>query len=199
MQWEMHGIRKIGSSYWLASREYIKTGYPYNNGQEDFCIRIVDSYGYNSYASKITFKISKFINAYSNTFGVRPVITLEPNIITTGKTGNAYNIEPYVHVHVGNSSTKGGCYTTPVYHQHSGDNGYSTSSSKALKNASGCYANAKYVTSKWVHKNCSCGATSAANGGCGYGNADTYYYVENYTCGKTTSTVEKYKLSCGYE
>lgn len=86
----------------------------------------------------------------------------------------------------------GYCDLVPVYHVHWGSNGKNQSGiQKAINNATGCYSGATTsdIKSSWRHTNgCGCGATSS----CAYGNSVTDYYVKDYQCGKTTSSIDSY-------
>lgn len=95
-----------------------------------------------------------------------------------------------VHKHTGNSGTNGGCYTTPVYHTHIGN--------ESVYGA--CYSEITHV-----HKGSSA-ITGTNKGGAGtcftqpiYHTHDVNCYDKNdrVICGKTTSTLEFYKNTCG--
>lgn len=125
-------------------------------------------------------------------------------------------IEYERHVHVGDSSTNGGCYTQPVYHKHSGNSSIS----------GGCYTVKKTGTKQgdcpgggnctsgphgpdtsnqvYYVGNCTtCGAHLSRYGSSGYKSCSnpttvSYTYYE-LGCGKNTSTIESYALTCGLE
>jgi len=125
-------------------------------------------------------------------------------------------IEYERHVHVGNSSTNGGCYTQPVYHKHSGNSSIS----------GGCYTVKKTGTKQgdcpgggnctsgphgpdtsnqvYYVGNCTtCGAHLSRYGSSGYKSCSnpttvSYTYYE-LGCRMDEKTIIGYSLGCGLE
>lgn len=114
---------------------------------------------------------------------------------TTGvaESLNSANIQYTYHTHTGNSSSKGGCYTTPVYHSHSNSCYYEATKGELVYDGDKIYR--RYTCSH-------CGNSSIQGDGVNDNGSSTIIcsYCLNkgdYKCGKSTSTIESYKLSCG--
>ncbi len=98
------------------------------------------------------------------------------------------------HIHTGNSTSGGGCYTVPVYHVHNNT----------------CYKKCPEGTDQWLydsgpddnlHWN-DCGWCNIC-GGFLHRNSENISWVscnaKTLICGKSTSTVESWKLNCTKE
>ena len=123
------------------------------------------------------------------------------NSIATGKA----HIEYQYHKHIdanGNvttatqSSTKGGCFTNPVYHKHTNscytDSGYNCGPRNKVR---GPYKNHS-GTDEYQYTCSACGRDwYMCDGGSASG---TFHWVGSkvLSCGKTTTTVEYYTLGC---
>ena len=84
------GIRAINESYWLASR-YVGTDSSYSR----FNVRYVTTSGNLNYHSLCRVNSSGTAYSYSNTYGLRVVLTLESDIKVTGgngEEGSAYTL-----------------------------------------------------------------------------------------------------------
>ena len=84
------------------------------------------------------------------------------------------------HVHEGNSSSNGGCYTIAVYHSH----------------ISSCYSDSYCNSQSWnsAGKCYTCGKYTNPDGNKSFCDFVTGSYL---SCNKTTSTIESYNLGCG--
>ena len=94
------------------------------------------------------------------------------------------------HTHIGDSSSIGGCYETPIYHSH-------TSSCYTSKKCPGTW---KIVAgpnevNDYLYRCSNCGASSWSTGGQGTWACNRS--VSTLTCNTSTSTIESYGLSCG--
>ena len=134
------------------------------------------------------------------------------HILATDNAGNAketitqaINVTQINHVHTGNSSTNGGCYTTPVYHAHT-DACYKTVTTYDPHFFNRCWGyNADTNEEHWSCAYCNadwCGDATAHDesfyadpwntGGC----PQRAHQSKKLSCGKTDQTVESYALSC---
>lgn len=115
--------------------------------------------------------------------------------------------------HSGSIGTKGGCYTSPVYHTHSGSSssgggcytvaktGYKTHSCGGANCTSGPYGPDSSGNVYYVGTCSGCGKTLSVYGSPGWAACDktttvSYTYYE-LGCGKSTNTVTGYRAACG--
>ena len=106
---------------------------------------------------------------------------------------NSAYIQYTYHAHSGNTSSRGGCYTTPVYHSHSCLCYYEATKGEKVYDGDKVFR--RYTCSN-------CGTSSIQGDGVNDNGSPTIIcsYCQKigyYKCGKSTSTIESYKLSCG--
>lgn len=124
-----------------------------------------------------------------------------------------------LHTHIGNESENGGCYTVPVYHTHTETcNGTCVQTVYSSRNLAGqgCYVgNDGGSRTEYSYNHSACGAPNgtfavsfcsthgtygwAENGWPGsptVGATDTHTYL---TCGKTSTSIDKYDLGCNLQ
>ena len=96
------------------------------------------------------------------------------------------------HTHIGDSTSGGGCYETPIYHSHVSSCYTSTKCPGTWRIISG-----PNEVNDYLYRCSSCGASSWSTGGQGTWACDRK--VSTLTCKISTSTIEGYNLSCGKE
>ena len=106
---------------------------------------------------------------------------------------NSTYIQYTYHTHSGSTSSRGGCYTTPVYHSHSYSCYYEATKGEKVYDGDKVFR--RYTCSN-------CGTSSIQGDGVNDNGSPTIIcsYCQNkgyYKCGKSTSSIESYKLSCG--
>lgn len=192
------GNLSAGTAAWVNGEFIIGTGSDNNNYYEQSYSKAYQE-GRDSVKINITYHEhstkSNSLTKQANTIDSYNEAKRTLNDLNSSTKGGCYTVPVYpLHSHKGNETDGGGCYV-PVYHVHV------SSCSKTVSQKCGTWVRKNKDTSydpPSYHYQCNGCGSWAYLADYGANDGETHYKsVTQNICGKTTSSVDSYQLGCG--